>query len=44
MNALQFHKFVIAARKSSYFELGQIGNMDEISLIVGVLSKKLSFC
>lgn len=27
---LQFHKFIIAARKKSCLEFGQIGNMDDV--------------
>jgi hypothetical protein len=37
---LQFHKFVIAARKKSSFELHQIGNMYEVPLTFEVPSNK----
>jgi hypothetical protein len=44
MKSLQFLKFVIAPRNRSYIEIGRIGSMDDFSLIVHVLSKKLPFC
>lgn len=44
MKSSQFLKFVIATRNRSYIEIGQIGSMDDFSLIVHVLSKKLPFC
>jgi hypothetical protein len=41
--SLQFLKFVIAPRNRSYIEIGQIGSMDDFSLIVCVLSKTCHF-
>jgi hypothetical protein len=35
-----FQKFVIAARRRSFFELGQIGNMDKDPLTVSVPSNR----
>lgn len=43
MKSLQFLKFVIASRNRSYIEIGQIGSMDDFSLIVRVLSKNCHF-
>jgi hypothetical protein len=37
---LEFHKFVIGARKNTYFELSQIGNMDEVPLTFNVPSNR----
>ncbi len=37
---LEFHRFVINSRKKTSFELGQIGNMDEIPLTYDVPSNK----
>jgi hypothetical protein len=33
-NSLQFLKFVIAARNRSYIEIGQIGSIDDFSMIM----------
>jgi hypothetical protein len=40
MKIFEFHKYVIAAVKKSYFQLDQIGNMDEILLTSEIPSKK----
>lgn len=37
---LVFQKFVIAARKRSFVELGQTGNMDEVPLTLSVPSNR----
>ncbi|XP_078244344.1 uncharacterized protein LOC110070281 isoform X2 [Pogona vitticeps] len=37
---LSFHKFVIDARKKNGFEIGQIGNMDEVPLTFDVPSNR----
>jgi len=37
---IEFHKYVINMRKKVCFEIGQLGNMDEVPLTFDVLSNK----
>ena len=39
-NIIEFHKYVINMRKKLCFDIGQLGNMDEVPLTFGVPSNK----